>query len=314
MKRRVWGIVPLLSSTKRFGVGVGAECCRRRLLATRPHPPPPINRQRPKGVREVVAVASGKGGVGKSTTAVNLALALSSLGRRVGLLDADIYGPSIPRMLHLHDPPRRPAVEGGLLLPITAYGLQCMSMGFLVEEDAPMIWRGPMVMSALEQLFYKVAWGELDILVVDLPPGTGDAQLTLTQRVLVSGAIVVSTPQDIALIDARRGANMFKKVDVPILGIIENMSYFACPKCGEVSHIFGHHGARQTAQQMGLDFLGEVPLHIDIRETSDAGRPIVISQADSSSAKAYAAIAQKVVAKLEDPNFQGPQTPKIIIQ
>ena len=225
----------------------------------------------------MVAVASGKGGVGKSTTSVNLALALARLGQRVGLLDADIYGPSQPRMLGITGKPSSP--DGKKLRPMENYGVRVMSMGFLVDEDAPMIWRGPMVQSALQQMLTDVEWGELDVLVVDLPPGTGDAQLTMAQRVPLAGAVIVSTPQDIALLDARKALNMFRKVDVPVLGIIENMSYFLCPHCGGRSEIFSHGGARATAAKFGVDFLGEIPLDLAIREQTDAGRPPVVAAA-----------------------------------
>ncbi|MBL4906793.1 MAG: Mrp/NBP35 family ATP-binding protein [Sneathiella sp.] len=229
------------------------------------------------GVTSIVAVASGKGGVGKSTTAVNLALALLARGKKVGLLDGDIYGPSLPRMLGITG---KPTAKGRLLSPLVGYGLKVMSMGFLVEEDTPMIWRGPMVISALTQMLQDVDWGDLDILVVDMPPGTGDVQLTMAQQVPLAGAIIVSTPQDIALIDARKGLNMFRKVDVPILGIIENMSLFICPKCGQQSDIFGHGGARQEAVRLGMPFLGSIPLHMDIRKNSDNGTPEVIATPD----------------------------------
>ncbi len=248
------------------------------------------------GVRSIIAVASGKGGVGKSTTAANLALALHANGHSVGVLDADIYGPSMPRMLGISGKPRM--ADGKRLEPMSNYGIKCMSMGFLVAEDTPMIWRGPMVMSALQQMLREVDWGELDIMVVDMPPGTGDAQLTMAQQVPLAGAIIVSTPQDIALLDARKGLNMFRKVDVPVLGIIENMSYFLCPHCGERSEIFSHGGARREAEALGVDFLGELPLDIAIRETSDSGHPIVISDPDSGHAKVYRAIAERVWSKL----------------
>ena len=259
------------------------------------------------GIRSIIAVASGKGGVGKSTTAVNLALALAQSGLKVGLLDADIYGPSLPRMMGITGKPHSP--DGKRLHPLQGWGIPCMSMGFLVAEDTPMIWRGPMVMSALEQMLRDVAWGELDVLVVDMPPGTGDAQLTMAQRVPLAGAVIVSTPQDIALLDARKGLNMFRRVDVPVLGIVENMSYFCCPSCGHRSEIFAHGGARKTAEELGCDFLGELPLNIAIRETSDGGTPIVASQPDSAEAKAYREIAAKVAEKLarEDAAAKGPR-------
>lgn len=248
------------------------------------------------GVKAIVAVASGKGGVGKSTTAINLAMALSASGLTVGILDADIYGPSLPRMMGITDKPS--SEDGRILQPLEKHGVKCMSIGFLVPEDSPTIWRGPMVMSALEQMLRDVAWGELDVMVVDMPPGTGDAQLTMSQRVPLAGAVIVSTPQDIALLDARKGLNMFRKVDVPVLGIIENMSTFICPHCGGQSDIFGHGGARAEAELLGVDFLGEVPLHMDIRKTSDAGDPIVVSAPDGPHALAYHGIAEAVWAKV----------------
>lgn len=263
------------------------------------------------GIKSIIAVASGKGGVGKSTTAVNLALALAQSGRKVGLLDADIYGPSLPRMMGISGKPNSP--DGKRLEPMQGWGIPCMSMGFLVPEDTPMIWRGPMVMSALEQMLRDVNWGELDVLVVDMPPGTGDAQLTMAQRVPLAGAVIVSTPQDIALLDARKGLNMFRRVDVPVLGIVENMSYFCCPNCGHRSDIFAHGGARKTAEELGCDFLGELPLKIEIRETSDGGTPIVASRPESDEAKAYRAIAALVAAKL-DRDAGASRMPKITIQ
>jgi len=258
--------------------------------------PPAGERPLVPGIRSIVAVASGKGGVGKSTVSANLALGLATLGLKVGMLDADIYGPSQPRMLGISGRPSSP--DGKTLKPMENYGLRCMSMGFLVAEDTPMIWRGPMVMSALQQMLRDVDWGELDMLVVDMPPGTGDAQLTMAQQVPLSGAVIVSTPQDIALLDARKGLNMFRKVDVPVLGIVENMSYFACPNCGHVSNIFSHGGARKEADKLGIDFLGEIPLDIEIRETSDSGRPIVVSRPDSPHAEAFLSIARLVRDKV----------------
>ncbi|HVC61654.1 MAG TPA: Mrp/NBP35 family ATP-binding protein [Acetobacteraceae bacterium] len=246
-------------------------------------------------VKAIVAVASGKGGVGKSTVAVNLAVALARQGHRVGLLDADIYGPSLPRMLGLN---RKPEVRGGKMIPLQAWGLSCMSIGFLVEEETPMIWRGPMVMGALEQMMGQVEWGPLDVMVVDMPPGTGDAQLTMAQRVALTGAVIVSTPQDIALIDARRGVRMFERVQVPVLGLVENMSFFCCPACGHRSDIFGHGGAKLEATRLGAAFLGEVPLLLDIRTASDAGTPIVAAAPDSEAARAFGAVATAVWAKL----------------
>lgn len=263
------------------------------------------------GIKAIIAVASGKGGVGKSTTAVNLALAMAQAGRKVGLLDADIYGPSLPRMMGITGKPNSP--DGKRLHPLQGWGIPCMSMGFLVPEDTPMIWRGPMVMSALEQMLRDVEWGELDVLVVDMPPGTGDAQLTMAQRVPLAGAVIVSTPQDIALLDARKGLNMFRRVDVPVFGIVENMSYFCCPNCGHRSDIFSHGGARKTAEELGCDFLGELPLKIEIRETSDGGTPIVASKPDSDESKAYRAIAEKVIAKI-DRDAAGSRMPRISIQ
>jgi ATP-binding protein involved in chromosome partitioning len=263
------------------------------------------------GVKHIIAIASGKGGVGKSTTAVNLALGLAANGVGTGLLDADIYGPSMPRMLAVRDKPE--SADGKQLKPIERYGLRTMSIGYIVNEETPMIWRGPMVSSALEQMLRDVQWGELDVLVVDMPPGTGDAQLTLAQRVALSGAVIVSTPQDIALIDARKGLNMFRKVAVPVLGIVENMSYFVCPKCGERSEIFGHGGAHVEADKLGVPFLGEIPLHLDIRTTSDSGCPIVVAQPDSPHAQAYRNIAGRVWKQLSAPNRGARPAPKIVV-
>jgi len=265
------------------------------------------------GVRSIVAVASGKGGVGKSTTAANLALGLAAEGKRVGLLDADIYGPSMPRMMGITGQPS--SKDGKTLDPMENYGVKVMSMGFLVDEETPMIWRGPMVQSALEQMMRDVNWGELDVLVVDMPPGTGDAQLTMAQRVPLTGAVIVSTPQDIALLDARKGLNMFRKVDVPVFGIIENMSYFSCPHCGERTEIFSHGGAHREADRLGVDFLGEVPLHIDIRTTADGGKPIVVSAPEGEHAKKYREIARAVWERVEASTGAAKAAgPKIVFQ
>jgi len=264
----------------------------------RPAPPKPVPLP---GVRQIVAVASGKGGVGKSTTAVNLAVALGRQGLRVGLLDADIYGPSVPKLLGLEG--QKPKLDDDKkIIPMQAHGIVAMSIGFLIEGDQAMIWRGPMVMGALQQLMDDVAWakfGPLDVLIVDMPPGTGDAQLTLAQRVPISGAVIVSTPQDLALLDARKGINMFERVGAPILGVIENMSHFICPHCGERSEVFGHGGARETADTLGVPFLGEVPLHLKLRETSDAGTPITVADPDSDHARIYMTIAGKVAEGLK---------------
>ncbi|MBP2303474.1 iron-sulfur cluster carrier protein ApbC [Azospirillum picis] len=263
------------------------------------------------GVKAIVAVASGKGGVGKSTTSANLALALAANGLRVGLLDADIYGPSMPRMMGISGRPNSP--DGKRLEPMENYGIKVMSMGFLVAEDTPMIWRGPMVMSALQQMLRDVNWGTLDILVVDMPPGTGDAQLTMAQQVPLAGAVIVSTPQDIALLDARKGLNMFRRVDVPVLGIIENMSYFCCPNCGHRTDIFSHGGARKEADDLGMEFLGEIPLHLSIRETSDQGQPIVVSQPDSEHAQSYRRIATRLWEKIGG-GTTGRAAPRIVVE
>ncbi|MFL6834444.1 MAG: iron-sulfur cluster carrier protein ApbC [Xanthobacteraceae bacterium] len=262
-------------------------------------------------VGAIIAVASGKGGVGKSTTAVNLALGLSALGLKVGVLDADIYGPSLPKLLAIRE---RPQTLGGTRLkPITRYGLTVMSIGFLIDEETAMIWRGPMVISALTQMLREVEWGTLDVMVVDMPPGTGDAQLTMAQQVPLKGAVIVSTPQDLALIDARRGVSMFKRVNVPVLGIVENMSYFLCPRCGTRSDIFGHGGARHEAERLGVPFLGEVPLHMAIREKSDAGLPVVATEPDSPHAQIYRDIAAKVRDQIRGVGA-GRAAPKIVIE
>ena len=264
------------------------------------------------GVNAIVAVASGKGGVGKSTVAANLALALKANGLSVGVLDADIYGPSMPRMLGISG--QRPrSRDGKVLSPLENYGVRCMSMGFLVPEDTAMIWRGPMVMSALQQMLREVDWGELDIMIVDLPPGTGDAQLTMAQQVPLAGAVIVSTPQDIALLDARKGLNMFQKVDVPVLGIVENMSYFLCPHCGGRSEIFSHGGARLEAERLGVEFLGEVPLDLKIRETSDSGTPITVTEPGNPHALMFRQMAARIWEKVAG-DGQRRAPPRIVIE
>ena len=273
-------------------------------------PPPPRGPSLP-GVKHIVAVASGKGGVGKSTTACNLALALKAKGLKVGMLDSDIYGPSMPKLFGITGKPR--VIEGKVLEPMDGYGIKVMSIGFLIEPESAMIWRGPMVQSAITQMLRDVAWGELDVLVVDMPPGTGDAQLTLAQSTPLSGAVIVSTPQDLALIDARRGVTMFNKVSVPILGIVENMATFVCPNCGHESHIFGHGGARAEAERLGVPFLGEVPLTMAIRETSDAGRPVVATDPDGPQAGAYRAIADSLWMNLTGASV-GRAPPRIVIE
>lgn len=261
------------------------------------------------GIKNVIAVASGKGGVGKSTTAVNLAIALSQTGAAVGILDADIYGPSIPRMLNITEKPE--GEEGKKIPPVTAHGIKAVSMGFFMEEDTPVVWRGPMVGMAVEQLLRDVDWGELDYLVVDLPPGTGDAQLTLTQKVPITGVIIVSTPQAVALADVRKGINMFKKVDAPILGVIENMSYFICPNCDHRAEIFSHGGAKDEADATGMEFLGGIPLDSHIREDADSGNPILISRPDSPHSKKYRDIAGRIIELV---SVAGDKMPKIVIE
>jgi len=288
-----------------------------------PHPTPPAAQARRgahpadhvppgiPGVNAVIAVASGKGGVGKSTTAVNLALGLRDLGMQVGMLDADIYGPSLPKLLAIKEKPE--TIGGTRLKPISRYGLTVMSIGFLIDEETPMIWRGPMVMSAITQMLREVEWGKLDVMVVDMPPGTGDAQLTMAQQVPLKGAVIVSTPQDLALIDARRGIAMFKRVNVPVLGLVENMSYFLCPHCGGRSDIFSHGGAHKEAERLGVPFLGEVPLHMTIREKSDSGLPVVATEPGGEHARIYRAIATKVRDQLIS-GASGRPPPKIVIE
>jgi ATP-binding protein involved in chromosome partitioning len=264
-------------------------------------------------VQNIIAVASGKGGVGKSTTAVNLALALSAEGAKVGLLDADIYGPSQPRMLGITGKPE--SKDGNSLEPMNSYDLQAMSIGFLIDEETPMIWRGPMVTQALEQLLNDTNWSELDYLVIDLPPGTGDTQLTLAQKVPVSGAIIVTTPQDIALLDARKGLKMFQKVEVPVLGIVENMSIHICSKCGHEEHIFGEGGGARMSEQYGVKLLGSLPLDIRIREETDGGKPTVVAEPDSRVSEIYREIARRTAAKLAlQAKDYAAKFPRIVIQ
>jgi ATP-binding protein involved in chromosome partitioning len=296
-------VVALTAEKKGGGMEAAPPRPRPAAPATRPgsQPAPPSQasgRRGIPGIGAIIAVASGKGGVGKSTTAVNIALGLKVNGLRVGLLDADIYGPSVPRLLGLTGKPT--TIDGRIMRPMEKFDLKVMSIGFLVEEETPMIWRGPMVMSALTQMLREVEWGELDVLVVDMPPGTGDAQLTMAQQVPLAGAVIVSTPQDLALIDARKGLNMFKKVDVPLLGIVENMSYFVAPDTGKRYDIFGHGGARREAERLGVTFLGEVPLEMQIRETSDAGEPVVVSAPEGPHAKVYRDIASMVWERVEE--------------
>ncbi|XP_032403793.1 iron-sulfur cluster transfer protein NUBPL isoform X2 [Xiphophorus hellerii] len=260
-----------------------------------------LPKQKPiRDVKQVIVVASGKGGVGKSTTAVNLALGLMAIdkSKSVGLLDADIYGPSVPKLMNLKGNPE--LNDDNRMIPLINYGVPCMSMGFLVQDASPVVWRGLMVMSAIERLLRQVEWGSLDYLVVDMPPGTGDVQLSITQNIPIAGAVIVSTPQDVALLDARRGAEMFRKLNVPVLGLVQNMSVFQCPNCHHHTHIFGSNGAKQLAETISVKFLGDVPLHLNIRETSDKGQPIVISSPDSPEAEAYRKLASAVIQSLEE--------------
>ena len=298
LERKLLSEPKVLSATVVLTAEKSGEKSGENAAAKPPNSQPHSHSVRPNlapGIKRMIAVASGKGGVGKSTTAVNLALALAGLGQRVGLLDADVYGPSTPRLMGLSG---KPQVKEGKLQPLMNYGIACMSMGFLVPEETAMVWRGPMVAGALEQMLRDVNWGELDILVIDMPPGTGDAQLTLAQRVALAGAVIVSTPQDIALLDARKAVAMFQKVQVPILGIIENMSYFICPDCGARSEIFSHGGARHDAERLQVPFLGEVPLTLELRETSDRGIPIVTAAPESVEARAFIACAEAVLLGL----------------
>jgi len=297
----VKGAMVALTADKKAGAPAARPASPQ--AAPHPHSHPHAPQQPPRaakigvpGVGAIIAVASGKGGVGKSTTAVNLALGLLANGLRVGILDADVYGPSMPRLLKISGKPSQ--IDGRIIVPMENYGLKVMSMGFLVEEETAMIWRGPMVQSALLQMLREVAWGELDVLVVDMPPGTGDVQLTMAQQVPLAGAVIVSTPQDLALIDARKGLNMFRKVEVPVLGIVENMSYFIAPDTGARYDIFGHGGARKEAERIGVPFLGEVPLTMSIRETSDAGTPLVAAEPEGVVAGIYREIAAKVWAQV----------------
>ncbi len=306
MRARAEDAIKSISGVASAVVTLTAEAARDVAGATPAHAhradAPPRRHGRPSeplpGVNHIIAVASGKGGVGKSTVACNLAVGLAKLGLKVGVLDADLFGPSMPKLFGIHSKPSL-APDGQKLVPLESFGVKVMSIGFLIDEGAPVVWRGPMVISALNQLLREVVWGELDVLVVDMPPGTGDTQLTMAQNVPLAGAVIVSTPQDLALIDARRGAAMFTQVKVPLLGVVENMSYFICPHCGGRTDIFSHAGARKEAERLGVPFLGEVPLDIAIRVNSDDGRPIVASLPDSAYAAAFLGIAEKVAATLE---------------
>ena len=307
----VKGVLATLTAEKAQGSATSAPQARPGPAAPGPRATAATARQGVPGVRHIIAVASGKGGVGKSTTAANLALGLAALGLKVGILDADIYGPSMPKLFGLTGKPE--ILEGKIMKPLMGYGIKVMSIGFMIEEETPVIWRGPMVMSALQQMLREVEWGALDVLVVDMPPGTGDAQLTMAQAVPLAGAVIVSTPQDLALIDARRGIAMFRRVDVSLLGLVENMSTFVCPHCGTRSDIFGHGGARHEAERLRVPFLGEVPLDMRIRETSDAGRPVVATEPSGLHAQVYRGIARQVWATLES-GGSARQAPRIVIE
>ncbi|MBF0311485.1 MAG: iron-sulfur cluster carrier protein ApbC [Magnetococcales bacterium] len=304
LKQSCYTVVSALPGVERVAVEMTAQ-----VKAARPHDQQSLI----PGVKNTIAVASGKGGVGKSTLAVNLALALLESGAKVGILDADIYGPSLPRLLAITDKPRG-GEDDKRVAPTMAYGLKAMSMGFFLDEETPMIWRGPMVGMAVEQLLRDVDWGELDYLVIDLPPGTGDAQLTLTQKVPLTGAVIVSTPQDVALADVRKGIAMFHKVNVPILGIVENMSYHICSHCGHRSEIFSHGGAQRQALATEIPFLGEVPLIEAIREDSDLGKPIMVARPDSVAAAIYREIASRVAAAIATRTHDDGGFPKIVVE
>ena len=290
----VQGAVVTLTAEAARGVGGGAPGHGHQGEAPRRHgrPSEPL-----PGVKHIIAVASGKGGVGKSTVACNLAVGLARLGLKVGVLDADLFGPSMPKLFGIHSKPSL-APDGQKLIPLESFGVKVMSIGFLIDEGAPVVWRSPMVISALNQLLREVAWGELDVLVADMPPGTGDTQLTMAQNVPLAGAVIVSTPQDLALIDARRGISMFNQVKVPLIGIVENMSYFVCPHCGERTDVFSHGGARREAEKLGIPFLGEAPLDVAIRAHSDDGRPVVEAMPESPQANAFLEIARRVADTL----------------